>query len=555
MLAQKVSESFITNLTFISTNIEKELGQWELISKYFVANPVIREVLGTTYARDVDFHLDMKRVYRELDSYSINTNIFAYISSLVIFGNKGRNILYGDNVSTLKINKIKEQPWFQGLGSSHEQVVWLGSHKNYADYRVQDEDVIGLARVIKGNSNYQNLGVLYLAISPKYFFDLLGKVNLHAGSRLYVIDNNDRVVFDSENELTNQLYNKMDDIRAKSNEHYIVEKNENGEKILLAYTPIKKYGWWTVQTIAYDSLMEGKKDIFRSTLVVFLVSFLFATCVWYFVSLNILQPIKQLTDTMKKVENGNLHARATIKRSDEIGLMSQHFNNMIDKIQELFISNMKEQEKKKIAEYRALQAQINPHFLYNTLNTIRWMAIIQKASSIQEVVEVLGRLLKGIFKSEAPFITLEEEISNLRDYIYIQKLRYNNKFSVRYDLEHEVLSEACIKFILQPIVENSIFHGIQPKETNGEIVISAHRKHDQIILSIWDNGIGMTKEEIDRAMNNISNTCGIGLGNVAERLKLTYGEKYGLTIQSKKDIFTKIEIVYPVIIDINDESN
>lgn len=549
LLEEKVSDSFLSNLTFIGDNIEKELEQWEQISKFINVNPVIRNVLMTSYNNDLDFYYDMKRVEQQLDTYSINTNIFAYVSSLVVIGNNGRNLLYGEDATSLDIERIKEQQWFSEVNSLNGQVMWLGIHKNIANYRTQNESVVALGRAIVGEKNNKTLGTLYLTFKESYFTGLLKNIELLDGGRLYIVDNRDHIVFDSETLMLNESFTGMDEIRAQKDKGYFLTEGTNQEQLLLAHVPITKYDWRVVETVPYTSLTKGTDGIFRNTIGVFLISFILTSVIWFFVSSHIVRPIRTLTNSMKKVQEGDLTVRVDIERPDEVGVMNKHFNFMIKRIQELFQSNLEEQEKKKNAEYKALQAQINPHFLYNTLNTIRWMAIIQKSDNIRDVVEVLGRLLKNTIKHDGPFVTVEEELSNLRDYVYIQKIRYNHNFDVSYDIDNEVLSMPCVKFILQPLVENAIFHGIEPREeSGGEIKVSMKCHEEQLFILVWDNGVGMSNEEREELISRVSNPAqhgGIGVSNVMERLKLTYGEESAFYIRSEKNEFTEIEMIIP----------
>ncbi|GEN56463.1 sensor histidine kinase YesM [Halolactibacillus alkaliphilus] len=545
LIEEKISEAFVENLSFISNNIENELTQWEDLTKYLAANPVVREVLNKDYQSPGDFYVAVRNVDLELDNYSINTNIFAYISSLVVFNESGNNFLYGDDVSTLNMKNIKKQPWFEEIKHSDNQLMWLGMHESFADYRIRDKNLLGLVRTIKGRTMQENLGVIYLAFRPQFFSNLFSSIELQNHAQLLIIDHANRVVFDSDSSAVGGEYAGIDKIRQNQNTPYFVEKDEDGKRFLIAQKEIKGFDWMVVEMIPYRSLMKSNQVILWYTLGIFVVSFVIAAIIWYFVSSSIVRPIKKLTHTMKLVEEGNLQVRADIEQDDEIGSMNQHFNYMIEKIQTLFRTNMEEQEKKKIAEYKALQAQINPHFLYNTLNTIRWMAIIQKVEPIQEAIEVLGRLLKSKYKSPEQFTTIEEEIAYLKDYIYIEKLRYNNKFDVDYDIQVDLLSSPCIKFLLQPIVENAIFHGIQPKEGPGKIKLSIKKKEDFIIIDVFDDGVGMDAQQIEAIEKKISNSDGIGIGNVDERLKLTYGEQYGLSIRSEVGKFTQIKMIYP----------
>ncbi|WP_160497431.1 sensor histidine kinase [Paenibacillus dendrobii] len=549
LLEEKVSDSFLANLTFIGDNIEKELEQWEQISKYINANPVIRNVLMRSYSNDLDFYYDMKKVDEQLETYSINTNIFAYVSSMVIVGNNGRNLLYGEDANSLDIERIKQQEWFSEVNRMDGRVMWLGIHKNIANYRVQNESVVALGRAIKGEKNNQIIGTLYLTFRESYFTGLLKNIELSEGGRLYIVDNRDHVVFDSEMKLLNETFPGMNPIKDDRGKGYFLTKGPDGKQMLMAHVPISKYDWKVVESVPYASLTNGTNEIFRNTVAIFLISFVMTSVIWYFVSSHIVRPIRKLTNSMKQVQEGDLSVRVDIERPDEVGMMNKHFNFMIMRIQELFRSNLEEQEKKKNAEIRALQSQINPHFLYNTLNTIRWMAIIQKSDNIREVVEVLGRLLKNTMKHEGPFVSVEEELANLKDYVYIQKLRYSHKFDVRYEVHPEVLPLPCVKFILQPLIENAIFHGIEPKEEGGGIItVSIRRAVDHIVIKVLDNGVGISKDtlnELDRRMAISGRDGGIGMFNVMERLRLTYGKASSFRIRSEENKFTEIEMMFP----------
>jgi two-component system sensor histidine kinase YesM len=224
---------------------------------------------------------------------------------------------------------------------------------------------------------------------------------------------------------------------------------------------------------------------------------------------------------------------------------------MIEKINDLLKQVLDEHIRKKDAEYKALQAQINPHFLYNTLNSIRWMAMIQKADNIKKVVDALGRLLRNCTSKVDEYICIREEIENLKDYIYIEKIAYKNKFQVEWDIDQEVLQYKCIKFILQPFVENSIFHGIQPKEQYGTIWISVKKQNDLIMFSIRDDGVGMAEEQVKDLLSNdidgIKEFSGIGISNVNERIQMAYGRQGGIFVESKLGEYTNITIKIPAI--------
>ncbi len=199
-----------------------------------------------------------------------------------------------------------------------------------------------------------------------------------------------------------------------------------------------------------------------------------------------------------------------------------------------------------------LQSQINPHFLYNTLNSIKWMATIQNVSGIPEMITSLARLLRNIAKGTSELITIKEELDLLNDYITIQQYRYGGTITVNYNVMSDDLYECnIIKFTLQPIVENAIFHGIEPKSVEGIIDINIKKlKHNKIGIEVIDNGIGISEDKIEKLLSSKETTSkgsfnNIGISNVNERIKLTFGDEYGLNIKSKLNEYTSIIITIP----------
>ncbi len=251
------------------------------------------------------------------------------------------------------------------------------------------------------------------------------------------------------------------------------------------------------------------------------------------------------------IHEGDFGIRVNYTSEDEIGILADNFNYMSEKIEHLLSRMVEENAKKKDAEYKALQAQINPHFLYNTLNSIRWMAIIQNADNIKKMVEALARLLANTTSKSGAFVTVEDEINNLNDYIYIQKIAYKNKFKVKWDVDESTLSFYCIKFILQPVVENAIFHGIDPKDGSGTISISIQKNENSLFIEIKDDGVGMNQSKLKDLLSGKSDEnkkfTSIGISNVYERIKMTHGEAADMTIESIPGEGTMVSIHMPLM--------
>jgi len=272
-------------------------------------------------------------------------------------------------------------------------------------------------------------------------------------------------------------------------------------------------------------------------------------------SKSIYTPIKKLHDVTTTITKNDLQALVTSDNVDEITELGLSFNIMIGRIKELLDSKIKEQENLKKAELRALQAQINPHFLYNTLDTIIWMAEAKRTDQVIEIVSALSRFFRISLSKGMDWITIGEEVERTRSYLTIQKMRYQDILDFKIEVDEEVSTYTILKLILQPLVENALYHGIKNKRQGGTIIVRAKRKSDdEVLLEVEDNGIGFTPEklaqlqaELEDDSGDIKLESGFGIGNVNKRIRLYYGKPYGLTVRSEYYTGTCVTLVIPAI--------
>jgi two-component system sensor histidine kinase YesM len=270
-------------------------------------------------------------------------------------------------------------------------------------------------------------------------------------------------------------------------------------------------------------------------------------------SKSIYAPIKKLHDVTTTITKNDLQALMTSDNVDEITELGMSFNIMIGKIKELLDSKIKEQENLKKAELRALQAQINPHFLYNTLDTIIWMAESKKTDQVVKIVSALSKFFRISLSKGKDWITIGEEVERIRSYLIIQKMRYRDILDFKILVDEDVAENTILKLILQPLVENALYHGIKNKRQGGMISVRAKRKgEDEILLEVEDDGIGFTPEklvqlraELEDESGDIKLESGFGIGNVNKRIRLYYGKPYGLSIQSEYATGTCVTLVIP----------
>jgi Predicted signal transduction protein with a C-terminal ATPase domain len=269
------------------------------------------------------------------------------------------------------------------------------------------------------------------------------------------------------------------------------------------------------------------------------------------ISRSISDPLKRLVGAMNKAKGGELSSNIKDYSRDELAEVTSNFNSMLDEIK-LLIESVKDKEKqKRIAEIKALQAQINPHFLSNTLNSVKWLANIQRAENIEKLITALIELLHASMGKGTELITLREEIGYVKEYIVIEEFRYYDKFKVCFELQEDVLDLKILKFLLQPIIENSLIHGIEPMSGQGMIIVKAFLDSENLKIVVTDNGLGIPEERMmgileEKFKSNKSSFSGIGICNIRDRIKMYFGEEYGVHIESIPNLYTTVELTLPI---------
>lgn len=307
-----------------------------------------------------------------------------------------------------------------------------------------------------------------------------------------------------------------------------------------------------IQETPLNSFLKEKEESFRLSAALILFSVILVFCITIYLRNVLTRPINTINNYIKNVSKGDFKGSLTLSCDDEFQSIAESINNMEREIHELMEKQKEEAEIKKELEFRVLQNQINSHFLYNTLNTIKWMASLQHADTIRDMTAALGHLLQNISKGSDK-ISIYEEMSLLDDYVLIQDINYNGQLKVNYHIGDPTITQASIlKFLLQPIVENAIFHGIEPKgEDGGTIDIYLNRTDEDIHIHIIDHGIGMTPDQIYILLHphenprNKRGLNGIGVHNINQRIKITYGKNYGITITSEPGLYTDVLICIP----------
>ena len=306
--------------------------------------------------------------------------------------------------------------------------------------------------------------------------------------------------------------------------------------------------WLMIGLTPVNELTKAGKAMTQIIYVVGIIAALISPFFSLRVSHSVTKPLIYLTDTMKKFGKGDLSVRVPVLYEDEIGILSEEFNKMSEQIRQLVDQVYREQRAKRKSELAALQAQINPHFLYNTLNSVSSLIKMNCPDEAFIMIQAIGTFYRTSLSDGKTLIPLEQEITNIENYIKIQKVRYGNKIEYEIDIENEILQEWIVKLTLQPLVENSIYHGIKEMRGKGIIRIKGWKEKNKVFIQVSDNGLGIPEEKLEELFSKDYREKGsaFGLFNIQQRLQIYFGKEYGLTVESKLSQGTKATVCIPV---------
>jgi two-component system, sensor histidine kinase YesM len=445
---------------------------------------------------------------------------------------------------------LKEQDWFKAALNKPENLYFSTPHVQNI-FEGQHNWVVSLSREVTFIKNGQRVkGVLLVDMNFSAIDQLCQKVSLGKRGYIYIIDHEGNIVYHPQLQLIN-VGLKTENISSVL-EHVFGSYYDtlNGENRLITIETVN-YCRWRIVGVAYMHEIVATKQEIGSFMVWTLVLGLFVVIfISAFISAEISKPIKKLEKSMKLVKEGRFDINLNITGGDEVVQLSKAFNLMVSRIRELMEQIVHEQEEKRKSELNALQAQINPHFLYNTLDSIVWMAENGKSEDVITMVTALARLFRISISRGKNIITVGEEIEHARNYLIIQKIRYKNKFKFDIKTPDRVLQYKTLKLILQPIIENSIYHGIEYMVDEGLIKISADVIDGKLLFEVADNGLGMKPEVLKNVLlieAKDKQGYGVGVKNVHGRIQLYYGKEYGLDIASEQEVGTIVRIWLPVV--------
>lgn len=472
------------------------------------------------------------------------------VVAMAVFSDTGELVM-GDPFSKLKSNiNVKSQDWFKQAEASPQELLFSAPHVENL-FEGRHNWVISHTRTITYNyKGAETQGVLLIDINFSSIDQLCRKASLGNRGYIYIINEKGELIYHPQQALIYAGLKGEDFNNIGSNSYNSISEVFQGEKRIVTIEPVSYMGWKVAGIFYMDDLIASRNELIRYAILIILFGTMFLIAIFVLISAKITKPIKELERSMKMVEEGQLDVSSNISGAEEIMHLSNAFNLMIARIKQLMDQIVLEQESKRKSELNALQAQINPHFLYNTLDSIVWMAENGKSQEVIGMVTALARLFRISISRGKNIITVEQELEHAKNYLIIQKIRYKNKFQYEIKAEEEVLKCHTVKLILQPIIENAIYHGIEYMVDEGFISISAGKFENKLLFEVTDNGLGMAPETIEKLLysdQKDNKGTGVGVKNVHERIRLTYGEEYGINIESELEAGTKVKIWLPLI--------
>lgn len=492
-----------------------------------------------------NINLEMDLLYEGNKDYLISISLFSE---------------YGEIIASYPVEKLKdnvnpeENEWFKMALKKKENLHFSTPHVQNLFY---DPDykytwVVSLSRAVETTINSQsNSGVLLVDMNFSGIEQICKSADMGKNGYIYLVDGNGEIIYHPRQQLIYSNLQSETNLTVAKLEDGNHTENFEGSKRLITVKTVGYTGWKIIAVSPITDIISYYEDFKIFTIFILLFAILTLISINMYVSSRIANPLMELEKAVKEFEEGVSGLSISEKGSLEVQHLTKAINSMIKDMNRLMENVRSEQEEKRKSELNALQAQINPHFLYNTLDSIVWMIENENYDGSITMVTALARFFRISLSKGENIITIKDELEHAKNYLTIQNIRYKNKFEYKIEVDEEILNLSCIKLIVQPIIENAIYHGMEYMYGDGSILVKAHTLNQDLYIDIIDNGLGM-EEEVAKSLlteNIISskNGSGTGVRNVHERIKLYFGEEYGLEILSEPDEGTRVRIHMPIM--------
>ena len=572
---QRTSRDYTEQLiSQVQTNIDSYITHMQNIAEVVQLNEQVQIYLGAPQSLSAEQReLYRVRIGSFLNSISRTRDD---ISLILIVGDDGEVLTHDPGITLNPAADIARQHWYHAARTHSGRAVVSSSHVQNVvegEYRW----VITLSRTINDPVTKAQYGVMLVDLNFSVINELVSRIGLGKKGYLFIVDPEGRIVYHPRQELiySNLEREHIDLVLQRSGGSFEVT-DEKGQRIY-SVSSSHNTGWRIVGVNYAAEMVRNRDTIARYYVYGALLCVVVALVVSVLVSHRLSRPITRLRGSIQAVERGDFDISVDVSSTNEIGDLARDFNIMIAQIKELMRRNAEEQELKRKSELLALQNQITPHFLYNTLDSVIWMAEGEQHANVVKTVSALARMLRVSVSRGSELISIRDEVEHVRNYLTIQKIRYRDKLDFAIEVDTAIMRLKTPKVILQPLVENAIYHGIKNKDDGGRVTITGELRDNRVVLCVCDDGVGMgnaARSLLDRGTGTSGDTAPaaarsgrataqiasgpavatgsrtrnrVGLCNVHERIQLYFGEQYGLDFGTNNGSGTVVEVLLPVV--------
>lgn len=476
------------------------------------------------------------------------TDTYNGIEGIAIVGSY--NYYISNEMYSLSYTPLIDDDWFKNcMNSKKITVSRYDNSRQLVYYNSPGADkLITISKPIYLPNSSRPAGAILVDYNVNFIDNLVNQSSLSRSDFVYISDENGQPIYSPSHFIVPRIRLSW----FGNSEQNIFQKTIQGNRYVFMYEVSSLTNWKTIGVFSLDQTLQPIKN-FRKYLIIFMaVSGFLAFGLVTFISGSIVRPLTKLNKLVQGASQGDFKVRFNSKYNDEIGQLGTSFNKMVVDLEDLISQVYIEQRQKRKAELQVLQEQIKPHFLYNTFDTIHWLAKKYKAEPIVEIIMALTRFFRYGLSGGKDLIAVEDELQHAINYLIIQKVRYGDKLSYLINISPEVKKYSVHKLILQPFIENSLYHGIKLTKRQGVIHILVKIKEDKLILSVVDNGAGMSEDKCEEIRKYLSSEglekrTSYGIFNVNERIRISYGNEYGVSISSKEGHYTRVDIIHPLI--------
>jgi two-component system sensor histidine kinase YesM len=535
IMTQKVSEMALQTLETIDANLNLLIYTVNNESKILLSSQSLQRILASG---DENFNYGNQVVINRYLTEFTQSNMF--ISSVYIFDNYGNKYFVDkETFKVFNLNDLKRSTWYSKIIEA--QGGYLVKLTGKELYNQPEDRYISFVRTINDLDTQKAIGNMIINIPEDAIINSFKNFMKNGDAIIQIKDEyyNDIIV---SKDLAQ--YNINDDYKKlKMGEHFYSIKKVNKKDYITSYLR-NSLDWTIISVVPYEELSKQSNIYMIVLLAMLLLNGVLSFSGLIFTSSGITRPIHKLIKSMKGVENGVFKKVNIDTGNDEIGELKNVYNTMICKIENLIEEIVKEQKIKRKAELDVLQSQIKPHFLYNSFDAISSLAVDNRNEEVYEIIKALGSFYRTSLNNGKEVISVEEEIQTVKSYLTIMQIRYDNMFTVEMDIDERANNYKILKLVLQPLAENSIYHGIKPARRKGRIIISTSLKEDYIVFIVSDDGVGMDEKKLNCL--NEGGAPGIGLRGTMERLNIFYNGRCKFEVNSKPDKGTKVTIYVPI---------